>query len=171
MARLYRELRAIARSHLRREASGHTLQPTAIVHEVYLKLAGRHGGGWRSRGEFVGAAAKAMREILVDHARRKRAQKRGGGAEPVRIDDAADGDAIEPAKHGLDVIVLHEAISDLERVDPRAARVVTLRFFGGLKVGEAAEALGISRTCAEEDWRIARAWLKGRVSSEVGDGV
>lgn len=169
--RLYRELRAIAGVHLRRERMGHTLQPTAMVHEVYLKLATRGGDGWRSRGEFVAAAARAMREILVDHARRKRAMKRGGDWERVCIERAVDPDAPEPSSDGLDVLALHEALADLEQVDDRAARVVMLRFFGGLTVEEAADALGVSRSCAEEDWRVARAWLKGRLSPDHGPGA
>ncbi len=164
--RLYRELRAIAGVRLRSEPAGHTLQPTAIVHEVYLKLVTHEGGAWRSRSEFVAAAARAMREILVDHARRKRSLKRGGDRERVCIDDAPDPGAHSPSSDGLDVLVLHEAIDDLHRVDERAARVVTLRFFGGLTVVEAADALGISRASAEEDWRVARAWLKRRMVRE-----
>lgn len=165
---LYRELRAIAGAQLRSERAGHTLQPTAIVHEVYVKLAAGEKGRWASRAEFVANAARAMREILVDHARRRRAAKRGGDCERVYIEDAVDPGAPDPAVTRLDVLALHEALSEFERLDERAARVVTLRFFGGLSVGEAADALEISKSAAEEDWRVARAWLARRLRGVEG---
>ncbi len=156
---VYRELRAIAASYFRNESASHTLQPTALVHEAYVKLfKGINPGGaspWSSREHFLAVAATAMRQILVDHARAKSADKRGGGAQRFTIDEA-DGATVGPA---IDVLELHEAIERLAAVDPQAAKVVIMRFFAGLTIAEVAHALGVSDFTVEQEWRTARAWL------------
>lgn len=164
LPRLYAELRRLAERELRREADGHTLSPTALVHEAYLRLAAADRGAWRDRAHFLGAAAVAMRRILVDHARRHRAGKRGAGARPVSLDAIAS----LPADARSDVLVaLDEALDRLARLDARQARVVECRFFGGLTEDETAEALGIGVRTVKRDWARARAWLL--VAIEAGD--
>lgn len=148
-----RELRQLAAAHLRRERPDHTLQPTALVHEVYLRLVGASDVSWQDRSHFFGIAARLMRQILVDHARRRRAAKRGGLATRVTLDDDV---AVE---RNLDVEALDEALARLAELDPRQGRVVELRFFGGLGVEETAEVLRISPTTVKREWRTARAWL------------
>ncbi len=158
-ASVYRELRAIAASYFREESASHTLQPTALVHEAYFKLfKGIVPGGatpWSSREHFLAVAATAMRQILVDHARAKAADKRGGGAHRYTIDET-DGATGGPA---IDVLDLHEAIERLAAIDPRAAKVVVMRFFAGLTIAEVAHALAVSDFTVEQEWRTARAWL------------
>jgi RNA polymerase sigma factor (TIGR02999 family) len=153
-ARVYDELRRLAAAHLRREAPGQTLQPTALVHEVYLRLAGA-GTPWRDERHFVGIAARSMRQILVDRARARGARKRWGGLRRVSLHDdlplAADPDRLLPA--------LDEALTRLEQLDAEQARIVELRFFAGLSVEEAADALGISPATLKRRWALARAWL------------
>jgi RNA polymerase sigma factor (TIGR02999 family) len=153
---VYDELRKLAAVRLATEPSGHTLQPTALVHEAYLRLVGpADSAKWDGRGHFFGAAAEAMRRILVDHARRKHRDKRGGGRRRV---DLADDMAVTPTPdHILD---LDEALTRLAADDPTAARVVTLHIFGGLSVEQVAECIGISRSTAYEQWAYARAWLR-----------
>jgi RNA polymerase sigma factor (TIGR02999 family) len=151
---VYDELRVIAASQLRREASGHTLDPTALVHEAFLRLVDQREG-FRNRGHFFGVAAQAMRRILVDYARRRRAQKRDGG---IRVTLT---DAIGPETGAADqVIAVDDALARLEAMDPRLARVVELRFFAGLSVEETAAALDISPATVKRDWAAARAWLQ-----------
>jgi len=151
---VYSELRSLARALMVGVPPGNTLQPTALVHEAYLRLVASGDHGWNSRGHFFGAAAKAMRQILVDQARRKSAKKRGGDRRRV---DADMEIAIEAPS--IDVIALDRALSGLEKTDPRAAQVVGLRFFAGLTAEETASALDISLSTVEREWRFARALL------------
>lgn len=155
---VYGELRRLAAYHMRGERAGHTLQTTALVHEVYLRLAGQDVD-WKNRGHFFAVAARAMRRILVDHARRRRAAKRGGGVAPSPLDSVVP--AIDPA---VDLLDLDAALETLETLDPREARVVELRFFAGLSVPEVALALGVSDATVERDWVTARAWLRRELS-------
>lgn len=157
----YEALRGLAAAYLHRDRRNHTLEPTALVHEAYLKLAAADGGGaWRSRTHFQAVAATAMRQILVDHARRRATEKHGGDRARITLcAEVASADAAE-----LDVLALDEALRDLAVIAPRKARVVELRFFGGLTCAEAAADLGIASKTAEADWYFARAWLRRRLS-------
>jgi len=155
---VYNELQALARSSMRRESSGHTLQPTALVNEAYLRLL-PSGDGWENRGHFFGAAAQAMRRILVDHARRRNAAKRGDGAVRVTFSDL-DIEAEEP---GVDVEALDEALKQLKQEDERLEQVVTMRYFAGLSIEQTAAALGTSPATVKRDWNFARAWLYERL--------
>jgi RNA polymerase sigma factor (TIGR02999 family) len=158
---LYRELRRLAQWQMGRGRPGVTLQPTALVHEAYLRLADRSQAGWSSRTHFIAVASKVMRNLLIDHARAKAAEKRGGGWLPVTLVDEAVGG------RGLDVdrmLALDQALQKLAEHDERQARVVELRFFGGLKVREVAEILGVSQRTAEGLWTHARAWLLRELS-------
>ena len=149
------ELRRLARAHLRGEGPGHTLQPTALVNEVYLRLVGHERTHWRSRAQFFAHASQLMRRILVDHARAQRAAKRGGGAAAVTLDEAL-GLAARPE---VDVLWLDEALDGLAALDPRQARLVELRVFGGLTIEESADLLGVGEATISRDWASARAWL------------
>jgi RNA polymerase sigma factor (TIGR02999 family) len=153
---VYEELRRLAAHHLRRERPGHTLQPTALVHEAFLRLSGLREMQLRNRAHFYGAAAQVMRRVLVDHARRHRAIKRGGG-EVVAVELADSVQA--PVDLALDFEALDEALDALERIAPEKARVVELRFFGGLSVEETAEYLSLSPATVKRYWSFARAWL------------
>lgn len=157
---VYDELRRVARRHLGREPAGHALQPTDLVHEVYLRLVDVDRMTLRSRAHFFGVAAVLMRQILVDYARRQRADKRGGGATMMSLDE------VSPAAQAssVDVLALDEALEALSAVDARQCRVVELRFFAGLSIDEAAEALGISPATVEREWAFAKAWLLRRLS-------
>jgi RNA polymerase sigma factor (TIGR02999 family) len=157
---VYDELRRVARRHLRREQPGHALQPTALVHEVYLRLVDVDRLALKNRTHFFAVAAKLMRQILVDHARRQRADKRGGEVTMVSLDDASP--ASQPA--GVDVLALDQALETLSALDARQCRVVELRFFAGLNIDEAADALEISPATVERDWALAKAWLYRRLS-------
>lgn len=151
---LYDELRKLAASFLRSEGIGHTLQPTALVHEAYIRMTSQRMD-WHDRAHFMAIAAKTMRRVLIDHARKRLAGKRGKG-ESIAVtgpDDQDDGRA-------LDMLALDDALRTLAEKDARAAKVVELQFFGGLNVAETAEALGISAATAKRDWSFARAWLK-----------
>ena len=157
---VYAELRQLAAQRLAREAPGQTLQPTALVHEAYLRLVDvKDPQRWEGRGHFFAAAAEAMRRILVERARRKGARKRGGGA--TRVDLA--GAAPAGADHSFDLLDLDEALGELERHDAQAAGLVKLRYFAGLSHQEAAEALGVGRRAADRLWKLARAWLYQRL--------
>lgn len=159
---VYGELRALAAVQLKHERPGHTLQPTALVHEAYMRLVDQTQVTWRSRAHFLAAAANTIRRILVDSARRKGAAKRGAGWQRVELDAvAADGAA--PGAAAVDLLSLDEALKELARMDPRAARVVELRYFGGMGMKQAAEVLGVSIPTVERDWASARAWLLGRL--------
>lgn len=151
---VYAELRRLAAGYLGRERAGHTLQPTALVNEAWMRLADQ-STPWQNRAHFLGVAAGAMRRILVDHARRRRAQKRGGGDLRVTLtEDLASSGGKE-----LDVVRLDEALERLGALDERQARLVTMRFFAGLTVEETAEALGVSEKTVKRDWAAAKAWL------------
>lgn len=157
---VYGELRRLAASYLRRERPGHTLQPTALVHEAYVRLLDQRRVDWANRAQVVGLAAVMMRRILVNHARDRVAGKRGGGAEHIPLTVAGEGIGA-PEVNLLD---LHEALDRLGETDARKARIVELKFFGGLTTEEIAEALGISAATVERDWKFARAWLSGAIS-------
>ena len=153
---VYDELRRIAARHLRRERAGHSLQPTGLVHEAYLRLVGAPGPEWQDRAHFFGVSARLMRQILVDHARARGAAKRGGAARRVTLTDH-----VEPAvERDLDLLALDEALRRLEEMDPVQGRVVELRYFTGLSIEETAEVLGKSPATVNREWRMARAWLR-----------
>jgi RNA polymerase sigma factor (TIGR02999 family) len=153
---LYPVLKRLANRQLRRETPGHTLQPTALVHEAFLELVDQRRARFESRGHFLAVAAFVMRRILAEHARAKSAAKRGGGALRVELDD---GLAVDD--RGLsEIAAVDEALDRFATFDPRAARVVVLRFFGGLSHDETASALGLSPVTVKRDWAVARAWLK-----------
>jgi RNA polymerase sigma-70 factor, ECF subfamily len=150
-----RELHQLARAYMGRERQGHTLQATALVNEVFLRLAHGAAPEWKNRAHFVGIAARLMRQVLVDHARSRGSRKRGGNAQRVRLDEAMPLSP-EPA---LDVLAVDRALEALATVDARKSQVVELRFFGGLSVEETAEVLGISVETVKRDWRFAKLWL------------
>ena len=157
---LYDELKAIARRQFRGQPEGHTLQATVLVHEAFLRLVGRPAKTWQDRKHFFAVAATAMRQILVNHARAKNADKRGGGGQRLVLDE----NAIASHDKGLDVLDLHEALERLAKIDERKHRVVELRFFGGLTVPEVADVMQLSVTTIESEWRAARAWLATALS-------
>jgi RNA polymerase sigma-70 factor, ECF subfamily len=156
---VYGELRRLAASYLRRERADHTLQPTALVHESYLRLVDQTQVRWQNRAHFFGVAAQMMRRILVDHARERVAEKRGGGAERLSLDEniAVSGE------RARELVALDEALARLAEIDPEKSRVVELRFFGGLSVEETAEVLGVSAPTVKRHWRMAKAWLYGQM--------
>jgi RNA polymerase sigma factor (TIGR02999 family) len=157
---VYDELRRVARRHLRREQPGHALQATALVHEVYLRLVDVDRLTLKNRVHFFAVAAKLMRQVLVDHARRQRAGKRGGGVTIVGLEGVSP--AVQPPK--VDVLALDQALEALSAIDPRQVGVVELRFFAGLDIDETADALGISTATVEREWAMAKAWLHRRLS-------
>lgn len=150
------ELRAIADRQLQHERRDHTLQPSALVNEVYLRLEKQRGTGWVNRAHFFAAASEAIRRILIEHARRRNAAKRGDGRRRISLEDAPEVGAAGE----VDLIELEDALSALGRQDQRLERVVQLRFFGGLTMSEVAEVLGLSKRTIEVDWAMARAWLQ-----------
>ena len=160
LALVYGELRQLAGAYLGQERRGHTLQPTALVHEAYLRLVDQRQVDWRNRAHFIGVAAVMMRRILVNYARDRRAEKRGGGADRVSLSaiDLAD-DPLD-----IDLIDLHDALDRLGAHDPRKARIVELKFFGGLTTAEIADVLQVSHATVERDWSFARAWLYDALS-------
>lgn len=160
VAIVYEELRRLAHHYMRGEREGHTLQTTALVNEVYLRLAGIDGLQWRDRAHFFAMAATLMRRVLVDHARQRGRDKRGGGVSVVPLDETA----ISP-QPAVDVVALDEALQRLGAVDPQQCRVVELRFFAGLSVEETAEALGVSPATVKRDWATARLWLYHELES------
>ena len=152
---VHAELRRLARSYMRAERQAHTLQTSALVNEAYLRLVEQKQVRWQNRAHFLAIAAQLMRRILVDYARRRQYQKRGGGALQVTLSEAESlGDERAP-----DLVALDEALKSLAEIDPRRSQVVELRFFGGLSIEETAEVLKVSPTTVERDWTIARAWL------------
>jgi len=159
-AAVYSELRSLAAASLRRERANHTLQTTALVNEAYLRLARRHVWPLNDRAAFCAAAAAAIRRILTDHARRRHRLKRGGGCVTMRLDDAA----VAAAEPPIDVVQLDEALKRLRDESPRAAKIVELRYFGGMSEQEVADVLGIARRTVQCDWRWARAWLMRELS-------
>jgi RNA polymerase sigma-70 factor, ECF subfamily len=150
-----RELHRLARAYMRRERQGHTLQATALVNEVFLRLARTANPRWQDRAHFVGIAARLMRQVLVDHARSRGYRKRGGGGLRVPLDSAL---LITPEPE-LDVLAVDRALEAFAKIDPRKSQVVELRFFGGLSVEETAEVLGLSAETVKRDWRVAKLWL------------
>jgi RNA polymerase sigma factor (TIGR02999 family) len=156
---VYREMRRVARQYLRDERTSHTLQPTALVHEAYLRLVGQDRANWQNRAQFMGVAAQLMRRILVDHARRRAAAKRAGPSatrDYIRLADIGQAD---------EILAVDEALARLAQFDPQQARVVELRYFAGLSAEETAEAMGISPRTVMRDWAIARAWLRKQLAS------
>lgn len=160
---VYDELRELAARHLRMERPDHTLQATALVHEAYLRLVDENSVSLRNRAQFFGLAAQIMRRILVDHARRHRAEKRGGAsAQKLSLDEVRE----VSSGRSVDLIALDDALKDLAKFDERQSRIVELRFFGGLSVRELAELLQISETTIKREWTLAKAWLRREISSE-----
>ncbi len=153
---VYAELRRIADGYLRHERPSHTLQPTALVHEAYMRMLDQHQPDYRNRAHFLGVAAQVMRQILIDHARGKCAAKRGGGQHRLSIGEASEAAVERPAL----MIELDDAINTLERQDPQKARLIVLRFFGGLTAEESAEVLGLPMNTIRRELRVAQAWLQ-----------
>jgi RNA polymerase sigma factor (TIGR02999 family) len=166
MARLlpivYRELRRLAAHYMRQERPGHTLQPTALVHEAYLRLVGQADRNWQNRAHFFAVAAQTMRTVLVDHARANLTRKRGGKQVHVELNNSLNLAAPKPQA----TLVLDETLRRLEQIDPRASRVVELRWFVGLSVEEAAHVMGISEKTVRRDWNFAKAWLQTELEGE-----
>jgi RNA polymerase sigma factor (TIGR02999 family) len=166
---VYDELHTLASRYLSRERRDHTLQTTALVNEAFVKLAGQRKVDWQSRAHFFGIAAKLMRRILVDHARRDGRVKRGGGAPHLSLDDfdpPAPGAPVDP----VDACVLDTALARLEALDPQQGRVVELRFFGGMTIEETAEVMGISPATIKREWAVARAWLYRELTADAPSG-
>ncbi len=159
--RYYGELRGLAAYHLSRERANHTLQPTALVHEAYLRLHNQNGSTEADRKQFFSIASEMIRRILVDHARRRNTVKRGGKRQRYMLDELGMS---EIGEEPVDILDLNDALEELAKLSPRQARVVELRYFSGLSIAETAETLDISVGSAKGDWRIARAWLRGRLS-------
>lgn len=175
---VYEDLKALARARMAHTPPGNTLQPTALVHEAYLRLVGTRAGedpGWEGRGHFFGAAARAMRDILVEQARRKAGPKAGGGRRREHLDAADQSPAIQSpvtlvgVESGEDFLRLSAALQKLEELDPRKAEVVMLRFFTGLEHEQIAGILGVSVPTVERDWRFARSWLSRQMKSPAGE--
>jgi RNA polymerase sigma factor (TIGR02999 family) len=158
---VYEPLRAIAERHLYREREGHTLQPTALVHELYLRFVDQRHVDWRDRSHFFAVAAQVMRRILVDYARRRKSDKRGGSLLPVTLTAALEACAEE----NFDVLALDLALQNLEAIFPQQAKIVELRFYGGLTIDETAEAMGVSAATISREWTMARAWLRRALAS------
>ena len=159
---LYAELHRLAAAKMRHERGNHTLQPTALVNEAYMRLAAQTESVWSDRARCLGTAAKVMRNVLIDHARVHLAEKRGGGAIQVTLDDAL----LPSAKSLVDVLAIDEALTQLARFDAREAEILELHFFGGLTFDEIASHLGISLRTVKRDWTMARAWLKKELTSK-----
>jgi RNA polymerase sigma-70 factor, ECF subfamily len=159
---LYPELRRLAGSLMRRERADHTLQPTALVGEAFIRMVDQTKTDWRDRAHFLGIAARVMRQVLVDHARRHAAAKRGAGGERVTLDDAVGA----RGERAADLLVINDALDRLAALDERGARVVEMRVFGGLTVEEIAHVLGVSKRTVDADWAMARLWL----AREFGGG-
>lgn len=166
---VYAELRRQAERAMQREGAGHTLQPTALVHEVYLRLVDQERVHWRNRAQFFGVAAQLMRRILVDHARSRQAAKRGGGAHQITLTraDAAGAMSAEDSTDDpvVEVLALHDALTRLAEMDPDQGRLVELRYFGGLSIQETAAVLGVSPATVKREWNVARAWLRREIGA------
>ena len=163
---VYAELRQLAARRMAREAPGHTLQPTALVHEAWLRLAGNEGARFENRAHFFGAAAEAMRRILIERARRRQAAKRGGGGEPLDLDNL---ELPAPAVDDERLLLVNEALEKFAVIDPRKAELVKLRYFVGMSFADAASALGIAVPTAKQWWAYARAWLAVEMRRPVED--
>ena len=157
MPLVYSELRRLATNYLRKERQGHTLQPTALVNEAYLKLVDQRNAKWQNRAQFFGISAQLMRRILVDHARQHQAAKRGG-VDQQRLSITSAERLMKQSE--VDLLALNEALDELTKMDPQQGRIVELKFFGGLSIEETAEVLGIGHATVERDWKMARAWLR-----------
>ncbi len=155
-ADVYGELRALAARYLHRERKSHTLQPTALVHEAYLKFAGQTRFDGQGRAHFLAVAAHAMRQVLVDHARRHRAAKRGGNRHRIALDD----NLVVESRREVDLLALEVALTRLAKLDPRPAKMIELRFFGGLSIAEVAKVMEMSKRSVEREWTMVRAWLR-----------
>jgi RNA polymerase sigma factor (TIGR02999 family) len=155
MPLIYKELRRMARRYMRSESPDHTLQATALVHDVYVQLVDQKRVNWKNRAHFFGAAAQIIRRLLVDHARSRHRLKRGGGA--FKVEWKEELSASQPQE--MDLLVLHDALNRLATIDPQQSRIIELRYFGGLSIEETAEALSISPATVKRDWAFARAWL------------
>ena len=162
---VYGELRSMAGRYLRRERPDHTLQPTALVHEAYLRLVDQRLVGWQGRGQFFGLAAQMMRRILVDHARRHRYAKRGGDWVRIPFEEVENFGVARPQE----LVALDDALAELAEIDPRRAQIVELRYFGGLQVNEIAPLLDLSTATVNRQWRAARAWLFHRLQPDDAD--
>lgn len=158
---IYDELRNLAGKYLRRERVSHTLQPTALVHEAYLRLIDQTQVKWQNRAHFFGVAANIMRRILVDHARRTKAEKRGGDAEKLPIEEEI---LVVSNEKSVELLALDEALENLAKIDPQKSKIVELRYFGGLSVEETAEVMGVSAITVKRQWRMAKAWLYGQIA-------
>jgi RNA polymerase sigma-70 factor (ECF subfamily) len=165
MPLVYRELQRLARRRLGREAAGHTLQTTALVHEAYVRLLGQTEVHWQNRAHFFAIAAQMMRRILVDYARSRQYAKRGGGAQKVPFDEVQ----VVSGNRAAVVVALDEALTALAEIDERKSKMVELRFFGGLSIEETAEVLGVSAGTVRRDWTLAKAWLQREVNKDVKD--
>jgi RNA polymerase sigma factor (TIGR02999 family) len=164
MPQVYDELRRLAANYLRQERPGQTLQATALVHEAFLRLSKEKNQPWKNRTHFLAIAALSMRQILVQRARARHADKRGGGAEKITLDEAMVADRSPAAEGGVDVLALDTALNRLAALDAQQAQIVELRYFGGMTVEEVAEALDISPATVKRHWTVARAWLKKELS-------
>ena len=164
---IYDELRRLAARRLRRERRDHTLQTTALVHEAYLKLAGQRDVKWQNRTHFFAVASQSMRRILVDYARTQQRTKRGGKLPKVALDEVC---VVSPGPSD-ELLAVDESLARLEKLDPRQARIIELRYFGGLSVDETAEALGISAKTVTREWNVAKAWLYGDLKERNADGT
>ncbi len=162
MSVIYDDLKRLASSHLRAEREGHTLHPTALVHEAYLRLVNQRTAAWNDRLHFFSVASRIIRRVLIDHARERGALKRGGSDRPVRIEH----DEIAAPARDLDLVALDEALRDLAQLSERQARIVELRFFGGLSIPEIAAALSMGSRSVDREWQVARAWLFERLSEQ-----
>jgi RNA polymerase sigma factor (TIGR02999 family) len=160
---VYPQLRTIARRYMRRERTGHTLQPTALVNEVYLQLIGQMEKEWQNRSHFYAVAAQSMRRILVDYARQRKAAKREGNRQRVELTDALaiSADRLD------EILAIDEALQRLAEFDPRRSKVVEMRFFGGMTEDEVAEVLGVGTRTVKRDWNVAKAWLHGELVSRA----
>ncbi len=162
MELVYDEFRALAESYLRREPAGHLLQPTALVHEAFLRLIDQSHVDWKGRTHFLAIGAQAMRRVLVDHARARRRLKREGDRQRITFDDQL---VLSP-QHDDDLLAVDDLLAELQHIDPRQAKIVELRFFGGMTSAEVAQYLGISKSTADREWRMVRAWLRKQLSEE-----
>jgi RNA polymerase sigma factor (TIGR02999 family) len=162
---VYKELRRMAHFYMQRERAGNTLQTSALINEAYIRLVDYKRMRWQDRAHFFAVAAQAMRRILVERARSRRRDKRGGAAQKVSLDDAAD----LVVDRAADIIALDDALTDLSAIAPRKGQIVELRYFGGLNIDEAAEVLGVSSPTVQREWRAAKAWLYRAISEGIRD--